>query len=223
MTLITGGMAYAQIEWQRIDYRPTGVTASPRVRMTLGLPLGERIAVDFLDTSGSACRADALIFEIGVAPDHGTRLSMSAEGRPVTGGIAAGGRGGGGAGAGRPITADEAANDAERRRQGEEAARAAATITRPMPPREYQVDQWLLRDVASSPHHPDSRRSCQRRLAGRAGGSSFLRTLEPPGRIIQASSMCPRWSFRSMGIALSWRLLVSSRRPTAQLRSQADG
>ena len=68
----------------------------------------------------------------------------------MTAGVVAGGRGGGGAGAGRPITADDAAAEADRRRQGEEAARTAPTITRPMPPREYQVDLWLLRDSSDS-------------------------------------------------------------------------
>ncbi|HEX5071163.1 MAG TPA: hypothetical protein VFV78_13180 [Vicinamibacterales bacterium] len=138
------GIAIADVEWQRIDYRATGVTAAPRVRMTLTLPLGERVAVDFIETPGSACRTDALIFEIGVAPDHGTRLSMSGEGRSVSG--VSGGRGGGGAG--RPI--DENLGADERWREAEEAARLAPTITRPMPPREYTVDLWLVPDSSEA-------------------------------------------------------------------------
>jgi hypothetical protein len=137
------GMAVADVEWQRIDYRGSGVTAGPRVRMTLTLPLGERVAVDALETPGSTCRTDALIFEIGVALDHGTRLSMSGEGRSVS--AVAAGRGGGGGAARPPAADDEAA--AQRRRLGTEAAGVAEAVTRPMPPREYTVDLWLVSDV----------------------------------------------------------------------------
>ena len=171
VTSVVSGMAYADIEWQRIDYRPTGVTASPRVKMTLALPLGERVAVDFLDTAGSACRADALVFEIGVAQDHGTRLSMSSEGRPLTAGTVTGGRGGGGAG--RPLADGEGAFDAARQRQGEEAARAAPTITRPMPPREYAVDLWLLRDAPGSSTTSGLAQKLSRTIGGTGGRFEF--------------------------------------------------
>jgi hypothetical protein len=138
------GIAVADVEWQRLEYRPAGVVAGPRVRTTLTLPLGERVAVDFVDVTGSFCRTNGLIFEIGVAPDHQARLSMSGEGRSAGGGV------GGGGGAGRRLTAAGGEAQAERRRQGEEAARAAPVVTRAMPPREYNVDVWLV------PGTPDS-------------------------------------------------------------------
>jgi hypothetical protein len=119
------------------------------------MPLGERVAVDFVDASGSACRSDGLIFEVGVAADHGRRLSMSGEGRSdtgTTGGIGATGAGrGGGGGAGRRLTPDELTADAERRLQGAAAAREAVVVTRPMPPREYSVDVWLAPNPVSVP------------------------------------------------------------------------
>lgn len=168
---VEGGIATADVEWQRIDYRPNGVTAGPRVRTTLTLPLGERLAVDFVDTSGSACRTDALIFEIGVAPDHGTRLSMSSEGRtqPAASGIS---RGGGGGGAGRPSVDDEGV-DAERQRQGAEAARAAPIVTRAMPPREYSVDLWLLPDAPGPSRPPGLAQRLSKSIGGTGGRFEF--------------------------------------------------
>jgi hypothetical protein len=133
------GIAVADVEWQRLEYRPAGAVAGPRVRTTLTLPLGERVAVDFVEVSGSVCRMDGLIFEIGVAPDHGRRIAMSSEGRSGSSG-----GGGGRGGIGRRLTPAEIEAQAERRRQGVEAARAASVVTRPMPPRQYNVDVWLV-------------------------------------------------------------------------------
>ena len=160
------GIAVADVEWQRLEYRPDGATAGPRVRTTLTLPLGERVAVDFVEVSGSLCRMDGLIFEIGVAPDHGRRLAMSAEGRS---GTAAGvrGSGSGGGGVGRRITPAEAEAQAERRRQGAEAARAATVATRPMPPRQYNVDVWLVPDSTGA----SSTAALAQRLSQVVGGT----------------------------------------------------
>ena len=144
------GIAVADVEWQRLEYRPAGAAAGPRVRTTLTLPLGERVAVDFVDVAGSACRTDGLIFEIGVAPDHGRRLAMSSEGRSVTGAVGARGGGGAGGAVGRRLTPDETEALTERRRQAAAAAGAAAVVTRPMPPREYNVDVWLVPDATGS-------------------------------------------------------------------------
>ena len=141
------GIAVADVEWQRLEYRPAGIVAGPRVRTTLTLPLGERLAVDFVEASGSVCRMDGLIFEIGVAPDDGRRLSMSGEGRTETGAGRAGG--GGGGAVGRRLTPAEVEAQTARVRQGAEAARAANIVTRPMPPREYTVDLWLVPEVPS--------------------------------------------------------------------------
>lgn len=136
------GIGVAEVEWQRIEYRPSGVVAGPRVRMTFTMPLGERVAVDFVETPGTTCRADALVFEVGIAADHGRRLSMSAEGRLAV--FSEGGRAGGGGGAGGGRGTPEWPDQIERRRQGAEAARAAAVVIRPMPPRQYGVDVWLV-------------------------------------------------------------------------------
>ena len=138
---VEGGIATAEVAWQRVDYRTTGVVAGPHVRMALTLPLGERVAVDFVEVTGSICRMDALIFEIGVALDHGKRLSMSGEGRPVAS-TPGGGRAGGGAG--RQMTSDEISQQATRKLRAADAVRAAPTVTRPMPPRQYDVDVWLV-------------------------------------------------------------------------------
>jgi hypothetical protein len=43
------GMAVADVEWQRLEYRPAGAVAGPLVRTTLTMPLGERVAVDIVD------------------------------------------------------------------------------------------------------------------------------------------------------------------------------
>jgi hypothetical protein len=159
------GIAVADVEWQRIEYRPAGIVAGPRVRMTLTLPLGERVAVDFVDASGSTCRADGLIFEVGVAPDHGWRLAMSAEGRLEAAGSS---RAGGGGGGGRGVP--DSPELIERRRQGAEAARAATVVTRPMPPRQYSVDVWLVPGPpgASSTAQPLAQRLS--RVIGGTGG-----------------------------------------------------
>jgi hypothetical protein len=153
------GIAVADVEWQRLDYQPAGAVAGPRVRTTLTLPLGERVAVDFVEVSGSVCRMNGLIFEIGVAPDHGRRLSMSSEGRP----------GAGAAGAiGRRMSPGEIEAQAERRRQGADAARAARVVTRPMPPRQYNVDVWLVPEAPASPAPALAQRLSQ--MIGGTGG-----------------------------------------------------
>jgi hypothetical protein len=157
------GIAVADVEWQRLEYRPAGIVAGPRVRTTLTLPLGERVAVDFVDVSGSACRMDGLVFEIGVAPDHGRMLAMSSEGRSDTGG----GRGGGGVG--RPIDAAQI----ERQRQGAEAARAASLVTRSMPPREYTVDVWLVPEARASAAVPALAQRQSQVIGGTGGRFSF--------------------------------------------------
>jgi hypothetical protein len=159
------GIAVADVEWQRIEYRPAGVVAGPRVRMTLTLPLGERVAVDFVEAPGSACRADGLVFEIGVAPDHGRRLAMSAEGR-LEASRASGGSPAGGGGGGRGIP--DSPEQVERRRSGEEAARVAAVVTRPMPPRQYGVDLWLVPEV---PGRSATSRPLAQRLSQIVGGT----------------------------------------------------
>ena len=175
------GVAVADVEWQRLEYRPDGVVAGPRVRTTLTLPLGERVAVDFVDVTGSACRMDGLIFEIGVAPDHQTRLSMSGEGRPSGGGGRGGVRGGGGAG--RRLPASEAAAQAERWRAGAEAARAAAVVTRPMPPREYGVDVWLVPEASGQAAPPALAQRLSQTIGGTGGRFEF-----PPIHIGTAGS-----------------------------------
>jgi hypothetical protein len=143
------GIAVADVEWQRLEYRPSGAVAGSRVRTTLTLPLGERVAVDFVDVAGSACRTDGLIFEIGIAPDHGRRLAMTSEGRPLTG--AAGARaGGGGDAVGRRLTPAQTEPLTERQHQAAEAMRASVVVTRPMPPREYTVDVWLVQDATGA-------------------------------------------------------------------------
>jgi hypothetical protein len=162
------GIAVADVEWQRLEHRPVGAVAGPRVRTTLTLPLGERVAVDFVEVSGSVCRMDGLIFEIGVAPDHGRRLAMSSEGRSGTGAAAAGGRGGGG-GIGRR----ESDEQVERRRQGAEAARAAAVVTRPMPPRQYNVDVWLVPDAPGSSSDPALAQRLSQMIGGTGGRFTF--------------------------------------------------
>jgi hypothetical protein len=160
---IERGIAVADVEWQRLEYRPAGIVAGPRVRTTLTLPLGERVAVDFVDVSGSACRMDGLIFEIGVAPDHGRTLAMSSEGRSAS----SGGRGGGGVG--RPIDAAQT----ERQRQGADAARAAAVVTRPMPAREYNVDLWLVPEAPASSSTPALAQRLSQAIGGTGGRFTF--------------------------------------------------
>jgi hypothetical protein len=172
------GIAVADVEWQRLEYRPSGIVAGPRVRTTLTLPLGERVAVDFADVAGSVCRMDGLIFEIGVAPDHGRRLAMSGEGRSeaaagVGGGVGGGGAGGGGGGVGRRLTPAEAEAQAARARQGAEAARAASVVTRPMPPRQYAVDVWLVPEAARSSTAPPLAQRLSQVVGGTGGRFAF--------------------------------------------------
>jgi hypothetical protein len=162
------GIAVADVEWQRLEYRPAGIVAGSRVRTTLTLPLGERVAVDFVEVSGSVCRMDGLIFEIGVAPDHGWRLAMSREGRSAIG-TAAGARGGAGGGMGRPVDAAQA----ERRRQAADAARAAAVVTRPMPPRQYDVDVWLVADAPDPASAPALAQRLSQVIGGTGGRFAF--------------------------------------------------
>ena len=165
------GITLADVEWQRLEYRPTGVVAGPRVRTTLTLPLGERVAVDFVEVAGSACRMDGLIFEIGVAPDHGRRLAMSGEGRSETGAVA-GGRGGGG-GMGRRLTPAEIAAQAERKRQAAEAAGAAPVVTRPMPPRQYDIDVWLVPEAPGNASAPPLSPRMSQVIGGTGGRFAF--------------------------------------------------
>jgi hypothetical protein len=168
------GIAVADVEWQRVEYRPSGIVAGPRVRTTLTLPLGERVAVDFVEVPVSACRLDALIFEVGVAPDHGRRLAMSAEGRSESGGISGGVRGGGGAGGiGRRLTPAEIELQAERSRQGAEAARTAVIVTRPMPPREYSIDVWLVPAAPSRSPAPALAQRLSQNVGGTGGRFAF--------------------------------------------------
>ena len=161
---IERGIAVADVEWQRLEHRPTGVVAGHRVRTTLTLPLGERVAADFVEVSKSVCGMAALIFEIGVAPDHGRRLAMSSEGR--SGG---GSSGVGGGGIGRRLTPAEVQAQAERRRQGDEAARAASVVHWPMPPREYNVDVWLV-PAAPVPSSPPTLAQRLTQVLGGTGG-----------------------------------------------------
>jgi hypothetical protein len=167
------GIAVADVEWQRLEYRTAGAVAGPRVRMTLTLPLGERVAVDFVGVSESVCRMDGLIFEIGVAPDHGARLAMSSEGRSgsLSGSVGAGGRAGGGAG--RPLSSSATEAQLERQRQGAEAARAASVETRPMPPRQYDVDAWLVPDAAASSSAPALAQRVSLVMGGTGGRFAF--------------------------------------------------
>ena len=172
------GIAVADVEWQRLEHRPVGAVAGPRVRTTLTLPLGERVAVDFVEVSGSVCRMDGLIFEIGVALDHGRRLAMSSEGRMGSGaagvaGGAGGGRGGGGGAIGRRLAPAEIEAQAERQRQGAEAVRAATAVTRPMPPREYNVDVWLVPEAPGSSPAPALAPRLSQVIGGTGGRFAF--------------------------------------------------
>jgi hypothetical protein len=155
------GIAVADVEWQRIEYRLAGIVAGPRVRMALTLPLGERVAVDFMEVAGSVCRMDGLIFEIGVAQDHGQQLSMSSEGRSGTGA---------GGGAGRRLVPEA---QAERRRQGAEAARAASVITQPQPPRQFNVDVWLVPDTPGLSSAPALAQRLSQVIGGTGGRFAF--------------------------------------------------
>lgn len=192
---VEGGIATADVEWQRLEYRPAGVVSGPLVRMTLRLPLGERVAVDFIDVAGPVCRMDALIFEIGVAADHGMRLAMSGEGRGA-GGAATGGSGGagvGGGGVGRRMTAAEMEAQASRRLRAAEAARAAPIVNRPMPPRQYDVDAWLVPDSRAprSSGSPGPQSLAQRlsRVIGGAGGRFDFPPVSFAGDIVEISAL----------------------------------
>jgi hypothetical protein len=195
------GIAVADVEWQRLDYRTDGVTAGPRVQTTLTLPLGERVAVDFVEVTGSVCRMDGLVFEIGVAPDHGRRLAMSSEGRSSEGGV----RGGRGGGAGRRLTADEIDALAQRHRQAAEAARAAPVVTRPMPPREYDVDVWLVPEP--TPSTSAKTQTLAHRLSRTIGGTGG-RFDFPPIPITASGAASAVIDFSALVIPVSGEQLV---------------
>jgi hypothetical protein len=164
---IDRGIGVADVEWQRVEYRPAGVVAGPRVRMTLTMPLGERVAVDVIDVPGAPCRMDGLIFEIGVSADHGRRLATSSEGRSQGGG------GGGGGGVGRRLTPGEIEAQAARQRQGREAASAAGVVTRPMPPRQYLVDVWLVAGASGGASTPPAAPRVSQAVGGTGGRFDF--------------------------------------------------
>jgi hypothetical protein len=114
---------------------------------------------------------EALIFEIGVAADHGARLAMSAEGRSGSGAAAGGtGRGGGGVG-GRGVRIDAA--QIERRRQGAEASAAAPVVTRPMPPRQYTIDVWLVPAASGASTAPALSQRLSQVVGGTGGRFEF--------------------------------------------------
>jgi hypothetical protein len=167
------GIAVADIEWQRLEYRPAGVVAGPRMRTTVTLPLGERVAVDFIEVSGSACKMDGLIYEIGVAADHGRRLAMSGEGRSAVSGAGSVSGGGAGGGVGRRLTPDELQAQAERVRQAVEAVRTSPVVARPMPPRQYNVDVWLVPEVPSTSTPPGLAQRQSQVIGGTGGRFDF--------------------------------------------------
>lgn len=173
------GIAVADVEWQRLNHNSGATVTGPRVQTTLTLPLGERVAVDFVEVAGSPCRLDGLIFEIGVAADHGTRLQMSGEGRSPLSGSMGAGRGGGGAGVARgPQTTAG--------RQVVEPANTAAIQVRPMPPRQYDVDVWLVPEVRdASPAEPLAHRMSQ--AVGGTGGRFVFppSSLESSGNLVR--------------------------------------
>ena len=74
---------------------------------------------------------------------------------------------------GRRLTPAEIESQAERYRQGAEAARTAVIVTRPMPPREYSIDVWLVPEAPSRSPAPALVQRLSQNVGGTGGRFAF--------------------------------------------------
>jgi hypothetical protein len=125
--------------------------------------------VDLVEIPESACRLDALTFEIGIAHDDGRRLALSSEGRLGDEASRSGARGA----IGRRLTPAEVEAQEGRRRQGDEGWRTATVVTRLMPPRQYTVDVWLVPETSGSTSPPALSQRLTQAIGGTGGRFAF--------------------------------------------------